>query len=63
VSVSAAKFYVSVNDAGDRRYRFFDRGGAVRAMHAANSEPFDPFGGRAFENVLRVHGQRGPFFG
>jgi hypothetical protein len=54
---------VSVNDAGDRRYRFFDRGGAVRAMHAANSEPFDLFGGRAFENVLRVHGQRGPFFG
>jgi len=51
------EIYMGVDHAGNRRDGFFDSVRAIRAMHAANSETFDLFVGRAFGNVLRVHGR------
>src|ERR1700691_2142000 len=56
------EIYVSVDDAGNRCDGLFNRVGAIRAVHAANSEALDLFDWRAFENVLRVHGRARPVY-
>jgi hypothetical protein len=48
---------MGVDDAGDGRDGVFDGARAIRAMHPANSEPFDLFVSSAFEVILCVHGR------